>query len=64
MNNEKTFEEKMNRLNEIVLKMNDSNVSLDENLKLYVEGKELIKELTSTIEIAKKKVENISRNDD
>ena len=64
MNNEKTFEEKMNRLNEIVLKMNDSNVSLDENLKLYVEGKELIKELTSTIEIVKKKVENISRNDD
>ena len=40
-----SFEEKMKKLNEIVEKLSDESVSLNDSLNLYVEGKELIKEL-------------------
>ena len=38
-NKEKTFEEKMNKLEDIVHKIDNSEASLDESLKLYFEGK-------------------------
>ena len=57
-NKEKTFEEKMNKLEveDIVHKIDNSEASLDESLKLYFEGTELIKDLEKTINDAKEKI--------
>ena len=52
-----SFEEKMKKLNEIVEKLSDESVSLNDSLNLYVEGKELIKELFKYITEAKAKVQ-------
>ena len=54
-----SFEEKMKKLNEIVEKLSDESVSLNDSLNLYVEGKELIKELFKYINEAKEKVQEI-----
>ena len=55
-----TFEEKMNRLDEIVAKIDSGNVSLEENLKLYSEGTELINDLEKTLNEAKDKIKKIN----
>ena len=57
-----SFEEKMKKLNEIVEKLSDESVSLNDSLNLYVEGKELIKELFMYINEAKEKVQEIDKN--
>lgn len=54
-NKEKTFEEKMNKLEDIVHKIDNSEASLDESLKLYFEGTELIKDLEKLLMMLKKK---------
>ena len=59
-----SFEEKMKKLNEIVEKLSDESVSLNDSLNLYVEGKELIKELFKCINEAKEKVQEIDKNTD
>ncbi len=56
----KTFKDKMDRLNEIVDKVENSVLSLEESLKLYEEGMNLIKDLTSTLDEAEKKVEKLT----
>ena len=45
MNEELNFEAKLKRLEEITDKMENEVLPLDESLKLYEEGKKLIKEL-------------------
>ena len=55
-----TFEEKMNRLDEILAKIDSGNVSLEENLKLYSEGTELINDLEKTLNEAKDKIKKIN----
>ena len=57
-----SFEEKMKKLNEIVEKLSDESVSLNDSLNLYVEGKELIKVLFKYINEAKEKVQEIDKN--
>ena len=52
------FEKSLNRLNEIVDKIN-SDIPLDESLALYQEGKALIKELEEALKAAEEKVEKI-----
>lgn len=52
-NKEKTFEEKMVRLEDIVKEIDKAEASLDENLKLYIEGVELIKDIEKTLTDAK-----------
>ena len=59
-----SFEEKMKKLNEIVEKLSDESVSLNDSLNLYVEGKELIKALFKYINEAKEKVQEIDKNND
>lgn len=59
-----SFEEKMKKLNEIVEKLSDESVSLNDSLNFYVEGKELIKELFKYINEAKEKVQEIDKNTD
>lgn len=59
-NKEKTFEEKMVRLEDIVKEIDKAEASLDENLKLYIEGVELIKDIEKTLTDAKEKIQNVN----
>ena len=59
-NKEKTFEEKMVRLEDIVKEIDKAEASLDENLKLYIEGVELIKDIEKTLTDAKEKIQKIN----
>jgi len=53
---EKSFEEKLKRLQEIVGLLDQGNVSLDDSLKLYEEGMELAVQLRQTLEEAELKI--------
>ncbi len=53
---EKTFEEKLKRLQDIVGLLDQGNVSLDDSLKLYEEGMELAIQLRKTLEEAELKI--------
>ena len=59
-NKEKTFEEKMVRLENIVKEIDKAEASLDENLKLYIEGVELIKDIEKTLTEAKEKIQKVN----
>ena len=51
-----TFEAKLNRLNEIVSKIEGQTLPLQETLSLYTEGKALIEDLQKELSEAEKKV--------
>jgi len=53
---EKSFEEKLNRLNEIVEKAENETLPLEESIRLYEEGNLLIKELEKTLKDAQSKI--------
>ncbi|MBR2505561.1 MAG: exodeoxyribonuclease VII small subunit [Bacilli bacterium] len=53
------IELKLKELEEIVAKMNDESTSIDENLELYKQGKQIVKQLTELLENAKETVEQI-----
>lgn len=59
-----SFEEKMNRLDEIVGKVENFVLPLEESLKLYQEGTALIKELQSALDDAEKKIKEVTTNTD
>lgn len=59
-----SFEEKMNRLDEIVEKVENSTLPLEESLKLYQEGTALIKELQTALDDAEKKIKEATTNSD
>ena len=44
------IELKLKELEEIVAKMNDESTSIDENLELYKQGKQIVKQLTELLE--------------
>ena len=52
---EKTFEEKLTRLNEIVEKVENTTLSLEDAMKLYEEGNALIKDLQKSLDEAETK---------
>ena len=54
-----SFEDNLNRLNEIVEKTENSVLPLEESLALYQEGMALIKELKTTLDNAQKEVEKL-----
>ncbi|WP_290776115.1 exodeoxyribonuclease VII small subunit [Anaerofustis sp.] len=56
MSDKKTFEEKLERLEEISSLMEESKITLDKSVKLYDEASVLIKELKSELDKASKKV--------
>ncbi len=60
MDNEKeiTFEEGLNRLNEIAAKMNGNVLPLADAMSLYKEAKDLIAILNSQIDKAEKLIED------
>lgn len=55
-NNNLTFEDKMQRLEEIVERINSSDLQLDKALKLFEEGVKLVNELSSNLKDAKGKI--------
>ena len=56
---EKTFEEKLTRLNEIVEKVENKTLSLEDAMKLYEEGNALIKDLQKSLGEAETKIQVI-----
>ena len=56
---EQTFEEKLSRLNEIVEKVENTTLSLEDAMKLYEEGNALIKELQKSLDEAETKIQVI-----
>ena len=59
-----TFEEKMQRLEEIVRAMERGDVALEESLKLFQEGTELVRSCGKQLEEAKMQVTKITAGAD
>lgn len=55
----KTFEENMNRLEQIVRAMERGDVSLEESLKLFQEGTELVKNCGKLLDEAELQVKKV-----
>lgn len=60
----KPFEQRLQRLNEIVSKIETETLSLDQSMALYEEGKKLILELEKELSDAKIKIETIREEKD
>ena len=56
----KTFEARLERLNEIVAKIEGEVLPLEQSMALFEEGKKLIVELQEELSQAKLKIEEIS----
>lgn len=56
---ELSFEEKLTRLNEIVEKVENTTLSLEDAMKLYEEGNVLIKDLQKSLDEAEAKIKVI-----
>ncbi|CAM4144769.1 exodeoxyribonuclease VII small subunit [Lacicoccus alkaliphilus] len=66
MNEQKTetFEEKMNRLDEIVQALEKDDVPLEKSLELYKQGIELSRECERILKDAELKVETLNKDTD
>jgi len=65
MEKEETFEELLNRLEEVNTKLeNEENISLDESMKLFEEGIEIAKKCNKQIEDAEKKISILIKEND
>ena len=53
------FEKELNRLKEIVSLIQQKDISLDESLKLYEEGKKIVEALNEELKLAEAKVEQV-----
>ena len=53
------FEKELQRLNEIVGQIQDETLPLEESIKLYEEGNQIIKILKEELTKAEEKIENI-----
>lgn len=53
------FEASLNKLEEIVNKINDQSLGLDESLKLYEEGTKIVQELEKALKQASEEVEKV-----
>ena len=61
---EMKFEEALKRLEKIVADLEDGSLSLDESLEKYEEGIKLSKACSKKLEVARKKVEILLKNED
>ncbi|MCI2111280.1 MAG: exodeoxyribonuclease VII small subunit [Bacilli bacterium] len=53
---ERTFEEKLSRLQEIVEKVEGETLPLEESMRLFQEGKTLVADLDKTLDEAEEKI--------
>ena len=60
----KTFEEKMNRLEEITRVLEKNEVSLDESIKLFEEGLKLSEELDTQLKTYQQKIIDLTEKGD
>lgn len=56
-----SFEQAIKKLTEIVSKIEDGQISLEQSLNQYEQGMELIKYCRSVLQKAEKKIEEISK---
>lgn len=61
---ELTFEQAMERLEQIVRTMERGDVPLEESLKLFQEGTKLVNTCASLLETAKMEIEKVTKADD
>ena len=59
MSNKPTFEQKMQRLDEIVHMLESGEAGLEDSLRLFAEGAELLANCRETLESAQLKVEKL-----
>jgi len=57
---EPTFEERLDRLEEIVTRLESAEVGLDESLRLYAEGAGLIRECRKVLAEAEQKIARLT----
>ena len=62
--NNQTFEENMQRLELIVRKMEHGDVPLEESLKLFQEGTDLVRKCTELLDQAKLQVKMVTNGPD
>ena len=62
MENNKSFEEMMQNLEEIAKDLESGNLSLDESVKKFEEGMEISKECSKILETAEKKITILTKN--
>jgi len=60
MTNKKTFEDALKRLNEIVTELENGDIVLDDMIKLYEEGSDLIKYCLNKLDNVEKKISLLS----
>lgn len=58
-NQSKTFEESMNRLEQIVRSLEQGNVPLEESLKLFQEGTELVRSCGKLLDEAELQIKTV-----
>ena len=63
MNKKKSFEDAVQRLEEIVADLENSEIKLDDMLRLYEEGSELVKLCLSKLDDVEKKISVLSTDD-
>ena len=56
-----SFEEALKRLEQIVEKLEDESISLEQSIELYEEGIELSKHCTNTLEEAELRIKNVAQ---
>jgi len=60
MNKQKSYEESVKRLQEIVAELEKTNITLEQSMKLFEEGVVLVKECGEVLDTAQQKVEQLS----
>ncbi len=58
-NNEKSFEEALERLEEVVKMLEDGQLPLEQALQLFAEGIELVKQCNRKLEAAEKSINEL-----
>ena len=64
MNKKKSFEDAVQRLEEIVAELENSEIKLDDMLRLYEEGSDLIKLCLSKLDDVEEKISVLSANNE
>jgi exodeoxyribonuclease VII small subunit len=57
-----TYEQKIERLKQIIEKIEDGNTSLDESILLYEQGAALVKQCETLLAEAEEKITTLSRD--
>jgi len=58
-----TYEQRIERLKQIIEKIEDGNTSLDESIRLYEQGAVLVRQCETMLSEAEVKITTLSRDD-